>query len=261
MSPVRTPSPGAHPLAHDTPLFLGLEFVGSGVIAITLSLGVGSSKHECGLCGTNGLDRSVRAALWTTDSRTPGLVSHFVAAGAAPLLALGAVILPAIGSQHPEYGLYDAIKIVDTIFMTTGVNDFTKTLAARERPAFVYGRQRDTEYANVPTEAYRSFYSGDTAWAFTFAASGATLAYERGYWTAPYAAVGGAALGVATGTLRMVADMHWLTDVLMGAAAGTAVGIGMPLLLHPRQGGARPAVAVTPIVTSDTVAIFARGAF
>jgi membrane-associated phospholipid phosphatase len=33
----------------------------------------------------------------------------------------------------------------------------------------------------------------------------------------------------------MGADKHYLTDVLVGAAAGTLFGVGMPLLLHGRQ--------------------------
>ena len=33
----------------------------------------------------------------------------------------------------------------------------------------------------------------------------------------------------------MGADKHYLTDVLVGAAAGTLFGVGVPLLLHGRQ--------------------------
>ena len=61
-----SPSPDApvpHRLAHDTPLFLGLELAGSGVVALTLGLAVGSTKTTCGWCGTDALDRSVRDAL------------------------------------------------------------------------------------------------------------------------------------------------------------------------------------------------------
>jgi membrane-associated phospholipid phosphatase len=33
----------------------------------------------------------------------------------------------------------------------------------------------------------------------------------------------------------MGADKHYLTDVLVGALAGSAFGVGVPLLLHGRQ--------------------------
>jgi membrane-associated phospholipid phosphatase len=55
-----------------------------------------------------------------------------------------------------------------------------------------------------------------------------------------------------TSYLRMAADEHWLTDVLAGAAVGTAVGIGLPWLhrravarhvqLSPMRGGLALAV-------------------
>jgi membrane-associated phospholipid phosphatase len=46
--------------------------------------------------------------------------------------------------------------------------------------------------------------------------------------------------------------MHWFTDVLVGAAVGTAVGAGLPWLLHRSGSGALGAgVSTSP----TTVAI------
>lgn len=49
-----------------------------------------------------------------------------------------------------------------------------------------------------------------------------------------------AAFGVAaaTSTLRIVADQHYFTDVLVGAAVGTITGLGLPWVLHYRHGKA-----------------------
>ena len=44
--------------------------------------------------------------------------------------------------------------------------------------------------------------------------------------------VGGLFLAVATGYFRIAGDKHYLTDVLTGAAVGTAMGLGVPLLFH-----------------------------
>ncbi len=41
-------------------------------------------------------------------------------------------------------------------------------------------------------------------------------------------------LAVSVPYFRMAADRHYLTDVLVGAAVGTAVGIGVPLAFHGR---------------------------
>ena len=59
-------------------------------------------------------------------------------------------------------------------------------------------------------------------------------------------------LASAVGYLRIAGDMHYLTDVLAGAAIGTAVGVAMPLALHGREDGGRtpgaaPGAQVVPL--------------
>jgi membrane-associated phospholipid phosphatase len=47
----------------------------------------------------------------------------------------------------------------------------------------------------------------------------------------------GVPLAVATGYLRIAADKHYASDVLVGATFGALFGAGVPLLLHrPGQG-------------------------
>lgn len=257
--------PGRQPtqfrLANDDPTFLAVELGSTAALAVALTLVGGSAPTECGWCGTNALDVSIRNAIYLNDSRTPALASHIVSLGAAPLLALGAVVVPALGTEHPSYAIADAVKIVNAFALTQGFSSFSKNLSARERPAFHYGREAETEFSGAPKERYRSFFSGDTAWAFTIGAAGATVAYERGYWTAPYAAVGGAVFGVATGTLRMASDVHWFTDVLTGAAVGTSVGVAVPLLLHRRKDTAASSVSVVPVMTPAFAGAVASGTF
>jgi hypothetical protein len=54
-------------------------------------------------------------------------------------------------------------------------------------------------------------------------------------------------LAAGAGWLRMGGDMHWFTDVAVGAAVGTAVGAGLPWLLHRSGSGALgPDVSVSP---------------
>lgn len=49
-------------------------------------------------------------------------------------------------------------------------------------------------------------------------------------WTAGYA------LAATSGYLRIAADRHYLTDVVVGAVVGSGIGLAVPLLVHPRIG-------------------------
>jgi hypothetical protein len=85
---------------------------------------------------------------------------------------------------------------------------------------------------------YRSFFSGHSALSFTSASlicahhealdlfeSGADLA----------TCISGFVAAGTIATLRVVGDMHYMSDVLSGAIVGTAVGLGIPLLHHYRR--------------------------
>lgn len=227
--------PPPYALANTGALFLGLEFVGSATSFAILSVAAGDPASECGWCVTNAFDRAVRNGLRAGNPRLAATFSHVLSVGAAPLLAFGAVTVPAFHADKGSYALADATIIVNSFVLSTGFVDFTKKLAARERPAFHYGVEAETEARHARVERFLSFYSGDTAWAFSLASSASTLSYLRGYPSAPYVAAGGAAIGFATGALRVAADMHWATDVLAGALIGTASGALLPLALHRRE--------------------------
>lgn len=76
----------------------------------------------------------------------------------------------------------------------------------------------------------------------------------------------GTALGaaVATGLFRMMADHHYITDVMSAAVVGSLTGILVPYILH-YQGGARPplegseppTIVVLPMGGPDTVGLSA----
>jgi membrane-associated phospholipid phosphatase len=64
---------------------------------------------------------------------------------------------------------------------------------------------------------------------------------------------------VATGVARIVADRHFATDMLIGAAIGYGSGYGLPWALHYRYGraldGERPAVSVLPLAGPSTLGL------
>ncbi len=154
--------------------------------------------------------------------------------GLTPAVAIGSSVVGAAGAKRGGYAVADTVIIIDTFLISTGLNSIAKVGARRQRPAFHHGRADLTEADNAPHEEFVSFYSGDTTWAWTLAASGTTLAYLRGYEHAHWVALGTGSLALVGSFLRMAADMHWFTDVLVGASVGTVVGAGLPLLLHRR---------------------------
>jgi membrane-associated phospholipid phosphatase len=123
------------------------------------------------------------------------------------------------------------------------VHGVTNNAASRERP---YGRECGV---GLPSESvdcqgnvrYRSFFSGHAAISFTGASLVCVHHVGLGLLGPPgdaLSCVGGYAVAAATTTFRVMADMHYATDVLTGALVGTAVGLGIPLLRRSRVDGA-----------------------
>jgi membrane-associated phospholipid phosphatase len=124
--------------------------------------------------------------------------------------------------------------------VTGALQGATNVLASRERP-FGPGCGKGEE----PSDAidcknsfhYRSFFSGHSAFSFTGAALICVHHMENELLGAPWDALscaGGYALAATTATFRVVADVHYASDILLGAAVGTLVGYGVPLL-HYRK--------------------------
>jgi membrane-associated phospholipid phosphatase len=213
--------------------FLALESGAVGLSAIVPWLGF-DTPTECRWCEPTGFDKSVRSALVAPDPLWVGYASHGVSLGLVPVLAIGGSILEARADDQWERAAQDAWIITNAFLLTTALGNTVKKNVARRRPAFYYGVSDETEAVDFQDQQFLSFYSLDTAWAFSVAASGATLAYLRGYESAPWLLGGGAVLATTAGVMRISADMHWATDVATGAFLGTLVGVGLPLLLHGR---------------------------
>jgi membrane-associated phospholipid phosphatase len=207
----------------------------TGVSAVSLLAFAIPARDTCGWCETNGFDDGIRNTLRASNPRTAGHVSHVFAFGAAPLVAIGGALLPAIEDRALRRAGTDMWILANTLAFTIGFNEVFKRAIGRQRPAFHYGVQGETEASDNPEEENRSFFSLDTSFAFSAAACGTTLAYLHAYEIAPWVLGGGAAFATTAGVLRIAADMHWATDVMVGALSGTAIGISVPLVLHRRE--------------------------
>jgi membrane-associated phospholipid phosphatase len=140
----------------------------------------------------------------------------------------------------PDAAAQMALVDGETLSIVTAIQGVTNTIASRERP---YGRTCGTPELPAQTNdcegnvRYRSFFSGHSA--FTFMAAGLICVHHTkldlfgspGDEIACVTAYAGAA---ATATLRVAGDMHYASDVMVGSAVGTLVGLTVPLLHYRR---------------------------
>jgi hypothetical protein len=193
----------------------------------------------------NPLDASVRRALRWDNIDAGNTGSAITGFALAPAAALG---LTALAARHDgrlgEWGP-DALVILESTVLAVDLNQIAKFSIGRQRPLVRDGKAYPADDANV------SFFSGHTTFAFALAVSSGTVASMRGYRWAPIVWGSGLALAGATGYLRIAGDRHYLTDVVVGAAVGSLVGVGVPLLFHrSRHDAAGPTAALTPAAMS-----------
>lgn len=224
----------SHPLRRTSAAALAASLVATAAGFVGLSVATGEPATACGWCSSNTFDELVRALLVAHDPMRPARWSHALSLGVAPALSFGALTVGALRARRPWHAVQNVAVVVNAFLAVTALADGVKKLADRERPGFHHGRQALTEAATVPLERFLSFFSGDTAWGFAFAAATLSLSTLRGYDRARPVAVAGFSVALGVALLRIAADMHWATNVAMGALVGTAVGLGLPRWLHPR---------------------------
>jgi membrane-associated phospholipid phosphatase len=134
-----------------------------------------------------------------------------------------------------------ALMNAEAMAITAAIQGMVSAFVSRERP---YGASGHDCVEGVQTEdcirsnRYRSFFSGHTSQAFVSAAL--TCAHHGNlplYGTVAgdtTACVTGVAVAATIGTLRIVSDMHYASDVITGAVLGSLVGLGVPYLFHYR---------------------------
>jgi membrane-associated phospholipid phosphatase len=189
--------------------------------------------EECRWCDTkdgqdtlNGLDRRVADALRWQDRNRANRWSNVTLTA-----TLGqSVGFLAFGNQPAA--LRDGAYVLESIAVTSALAQVTKRIARRSRP---YAHRDDpppgVDLANA--DARESFFSGHASSAFAMAVSTGTIALARREAHAGLVLGTGLALAATTSYLRMAADRHYFTDVLVGAAVGSAVGFLVPHLNRP----------------------------
>lgn len=188
--------------------------------------------------GGIGFDEDARNAL-----RAPGFEGRYLARDSSDVILSLSTTYPffvdALVSAWWFRGNADVARQMALIdaeaFAITGtLQGITNVLAARERP---YGRTCGGETPEDSVDCasagrYRSFFSGHAA--FTFTAAGLICSHHMqldllGNKVADISSCVAAYLGAgAAATLRVVGDMHYASDVILGAVVGTSVGLAVP---------------------------------
>lgn len=148
------------------------------------------------------------------------------------------------------YWYYDSPDVAEQLLLigtevfavTIAGQSVVTTLAGRERPYGEHcgsGIEEDSRDCSRSSR-HRSFFSGHASASF---AGASLICIHRGYLPLSGGGVAdgvtcgaGFALATATAALRVVSDMHYASDVIIGAGWGTLVGLGLPWLLHYRHG-------------------------
>lgn len=184
---------------------------------------------RCRLCGAGALDTWTRTQLRWADGRGARSASDVMLV-TVPLLAGSALLASSFQHGDSRTALEDGLMMAEAASLALLATQVAKLATARLRP---YAWADPAGVHEVDSRL--SFWSGHTAFTFAAASAAGTVARLRGYGSWPWILGLGMAGAAATGWLRMAADRHWATDVLVGAAVGTAAGLGLPAWLHGRR--------------------------
>ena len=214
-------------LALDVPLTAGAGAVWFGTELAKSHL----APIDCRWCDPPAFDREVRDALVWASNAPARTASDVLAFGVIPVAALAPF---AFVADSREDALLDALFVVEAVAIAQAVNQTVKFSVGRQRPFVRFGNYPEPDRSHDPDDNL-SFYSGHSSLAFSFAAAAGTVSSLRGYRSAPWVWGAGMALATSVAYFRIAADKHYLTDVFTGAVIGTAVGVAVPRLLHPRE--------------------------
>jgi membrane-associated phospholipid phosphatase len=204
-------------------LHLGVTVVGGALYPATDFLETRWAPTVCNWCEPTDVDRGVRDALrWENRDDVPRQMSHVAAFALSPIVTGGLLLL----YTPPTWAdvIDDLVPVAESWVITLWITRAIKMSVGRQRPYAHYGLVLDDE-DNL------SFPSGHTSRVFSVGMSAAWIAHVRGYRSETAIWVSTGVIGAATAYLRIAADKHYFTDVLAGAALGSAVGLTVPWLM------------------------------
>ncbi len=194
------------------------------------------APDRCRWCESQSFDEGARSRLRWSNTEAAYRTSNWLGFGLVPLgTAAGMALLASHAGAREGIGV-DLLVIAQAAFLTAGLNQVVKYTVGRERP-FVHALDAQNKpRTKHPADNNLSFYSAHASISFSVVVAAGTVATMRGYRGAPFIWAIGLPLAALTGYLRIAADRHYLSDVLVGTVVGSTVGFLAPFLMHsPRD--------------------------
>lgn len=215
----------------------------------------GSTTPACDASQVNAFDK-LAIGHASQPARTAADIISFV-----PIAYL-ALDMVDVGPRHWKTYLTDLWVVAEALAWNGAVQDIVRRAVRRPRP-FLYSRVYPSERDSP--EAGFSFYSGHTSFAFALATSCAytyTLRHPHSKWRF---VVWPAFMAVASiePILRVYSGDHFPTDVIVGAVAGSAIGLLFPAL-HRRPKSAPKVLTgmrLVPVVSQEQTVLSLVGRF
>jgi membrane-associated phospholipid phosphatase len=231
------------------------------VIALGMSVALGieliAAEQRwagCGACSGAGLNALDRTVLGKHDPRARTYSDiGMVAMVALPFaLDLGDVLLQrardrsTLKSRHLRGWGRDVVVLLETFAVNYAATNLVKIAVQRPRP---YSYDPDSRVGDPQAgDARLSFFSGHSSTSFAMAAAYASLfqaRHPRSRWVAPVWVLG-LSLASTVAVARVEAGKHFWTDVIVGAVAGTSIGVLVPALHRSERLGERLALRLAP---------------
>ena len=221
-------------------------------LAATAAIGLGTELvgteqtwAGCGACDPariNPLDRGVPGN-HNPAAKTYSDIGLYTAIGLPFALDLGDSLIQrardgsAQRSRHMRNWGRDVVILLETFAVNYATTNVVKFAVRRPRP---YSYDPDSDVADpTANDARLSFFSGHASTTFAMAAAYASLfqaRHPRSRWIAPVWVIG-MSLASTTAIARVAAGKHFWTDIIVGAAVGSAVGVAIPALHRRREQG------------------------
>ena len=196
------------------------------------------APSSCRICeqNLNGVDAAFHDALtsWLVDRKTADSMSNVWVYAMLPVAGLASSYIATGPYASEGAGWRAMVIVVESVAVQGALVQAVKFTAARTRPFVHYGHFDTSGTYNVDDpDSHLSLPSGHTGFATSLGVSVAMLATLQESSAAPWLWAGAGVATVTTAMLRMMAEKHYFTDTLGGAAIGAACGIVFPLL-HKR---------------------------